>query len=143
MGGNHNTRNEYNNEHFAKPLEMGRLSPEKLDHDQLISYDKYDSKIHKNNLDRDMDEQKKKLENIYKHNDSDYNKVKRSMLEQNQSQMNQHWRHKNQVRDNIRVLGVDSKNLTEEIKDKERQENEIRRYNQMSYKQILDGQVKS
>ena len=30
-----------------------------------------------------------------------------------------------------------------EIKDKERQENEIKRYNQMSYKQVLDGQVKS
>ena len=41
----------------------------------MKSYDKYDSKIHKNNLDRDMDEQKKKLENIYKHNDSDYKNV--------------------------------------------------------------------
>ena len=30
-----------------------------------------------------------------------------------------------------------------EIREKERQENEIRRYNQMIYRQVLDNQVKS
>ena len=30
-----------------------------------------------------------------------------------------------------------------EIKDMEKKENEIRRYNQMSYRNVLDGQVKS
>ena len=30
----------------------------------------------------------------------------------------------------------------EEIKEKERQEMEIRKYNQMSYRQVLDDQVK-
>ena len=35
----------------------------------------------------------------------------RGMLEQNHQQMDQHWKNKNQQRDNIRVLGVDTKNL--------------------------------
>ena len=46
-----------------------------MDPNQLKTYDKYDSKIHKNYLNQDMDEQKNKLENIYKHNDYDYKNV--------------------------------------------------------------------
>lgn len=46
-----------------------------MDPDQLKSYDKYDTKIHKNNQERESDEQKRKLENIYKHNDNDYKNV--------------------------------------------------------------------
>lgn len=80
----------------------------------------------------------------------------RSMLSRNQNEMNRNWEHKTQQRENIRIMGMDSKlqvsNLlfylliyiqSEEIKEKERQENELRRLNQMNYRYILDGQVKS
>ena len=46
-----------------------------MDPNQLKTYDKYDSKIHKNNFSQEKDEQKHKLENIFKHNDYDYKNV--------------------------------------------------------------------
>ena len=51
------------------------LAPERIDPQHLSAYDKYDSKIHKNNVENDLDGQKRKLENIYKHNDNDYKNV--------------------------------------------------------------------
>lgn len=80
-----------------------------MDPDQLKSYDKYDTKIHKNNIDKDMEEQKRKLENIYKHNDYDYKNVMKGMLQQNHNIMNQHWQQRNQQKENIKVMGIDSK----------------------------------
>lgn len=109
----------------------------------MRSYDKYDTKIHRHLYNDDLQEQKKKLENIYRHNDNDYKNVKRGMLEQNQQMLNKHWMDKYKEKENIKVMGIDSKHMTEEIKEKERQENEIRKYNQMNYKNILDGQIKS
>lgn len=50
-------------------------APEKFDPKQLKSYDKYDTKIHQTNLDKDMFKQKEKLESIYKLNDIEYKTV--------------------------------------------------------------------
>lgn len=78
----------------------------------------------------------------------------KNMLNLNQEEMNKNWNSRNQRGENLKVLGMDTINRVnfmkilkllqnEEIKEIERQENEIKKYNQMNYRQVLDGQIKS
>lgn len=57
----------------------------------------------------EKNEQLIKLEDIYRHNDYDYKNVMRNMLDRNHEEMNKNWYYRNQQRENIKKMGIDSK----------------------------------
>ena len=76
LNGNHWQRDEYKKENFVRSPNQMNYSPEHFDPNQLAPYDKYDSKIHRHKFQAENGEQKKILDDIYKHNDQDYKTVK-------------------------------------------------------------------